>query len=293
MDSMLRDVTIYGTAARASATLKRKDLAGKTGPPTSTSTPGSAATSKRSSAARGSASTSRRTWAKAKPAARRPCRPGLPTWPRFKGCSRVTSRRLPRASSRFPRQTAARVRAEEVFYQENAPAELEPDLAQHEAFTGDAQHEGRRSRFAAYPPQHLEQRCRGKSVRRGQGAIGRLHLTENKRGRCALAGVDEQRQPPAGQVQSMLDLPLKLFDQLEARSQPLLVQPGLQAVEEERSERVVAAAGVATGENHHRGAARSPARPHPAVRAAAASCRARAWRTTGRDRRREWPPRCG
>lgn len=31
MDSMLRDVTIYGTAARASATLKRQDLAGKTG----------------------------------------------------------------------------------------------------------------------------------------------------------------------------------------------------------------------------------------------------------------------
>ncbi|MBL8397630.1 MAG: penicillin-binding protein 1A [Candidatus Accumulibacter sp.] len=31
MDSMMRDVTIYGTAARASATLKRKDLAGKTG----------------------------------------------------------------------------------------------------------------------------------------------------------------------------------------------------------------------------------------------------------------------
>lgn len=31
MDSILRDVTIYGTAARASQTLKRKDLAGKTG----------------------------------------------------------------------------------------------------------------------------------------------------------------------------------------------------------------------------------------------------------------------
>jgi penicillin-binding protein 1A len=31
MDSMLRDVTIWGTAARASATLKRRDLAGKTG----------------------------------------------------------------------------------------------------------------------------------------------------------------------------------------------------------------------------------------------------------------------
>ena len=31
MDTMLRDVTIYGTAARASATLKRQDLAGKTG----------------------------------------------------------------------------------------------------------------------------------------------------------------------------------------------------------------------------------------------------------------------
>lgn len=31
MDGMLRDVTIYGTAARASALLKRRDLAGKTG----------------------------------------------------------------------------------------------------------------------------------------------------------------------------------------------------------------------------------------------------------------------
>ena len=31
MDAMLRDVTIYGTAARASGTLKRHDLAGKTG----------------------------------------------------------------------------------------------------------------------------------------------------------------------------------------------------------------------------------------------------------------------
>jgi len=31
MDSLLRDVTIYGTGARASATLKRRDLAGKTG----------------------------------------------------------------------------------------------------------------------------------------------------------------------------------------------------------------------------------------------------------------------
>ena len=31
MDSMLRDVTIYGTAARASVQLKRRDLAGKTG----------------------------------------------------------------------------------------------------------------------------------------------------------------------------------------------------------------------------------------------------------------------
>lgn len=31
MDAMLRDVTIYGTAAKASAVLKRQDLAGKTG----------------------------------------------------------------------------------------------------------------------------------------------------------------------------------------------------------------------------------------------------------------------
>ena len=31
MDNMLRDVTIYGTAAKASVALKRQDLAGKTG----------------------------------------------------------------------------------------------------------------------------------------------------------------------------------------------------------------------------------------------------------------------
>ena len=31
MDSMLRDVTLFGTAAKASAALKRRDLAGKTG----------------------------------------------------------------------------------------------------------------------------------------------------------------------------------------------------------------------------------------------------------------------
>jgi penicillin-binding protein 1A len=31
MDNMMRDVTIYGTAARASVSLKRQDLAGKTG----------------------------------------------------------------------------------------------------------------------------------------------------------------------------------------------------------------------------------------------------------------------
>jgi penicillin-binding protein 1A len=45
MDSMLRDVTIYGTAARASATLKRAIWPARRAPPTNTSMPGSAATS--------------------------------------------------------------------------------------------------------------------------------------------------------------------------------------------------------------------------------------------------------
>lgn len=43
MDSMLRGVTIYGTAARASATLKRHDLAGKTAQPMIRLMPGSVA----------------------------------------------------------------------------------------------------------------------------------------------------------------------------------------------------------------------------------------------------------
>jgi hypothetical protein len=48
----------------------------------------------------------------------------------------------------------------------------------------------------------------------------------------------------------MLDLQLEIADQLETVGQTGGIEPGLQAVEKERAECVVAAARVAAGENH-------------------------------------------
>jgi penicillin-binding protein 1A len=126
MDSMLRDVTIYGTAARAAATLKRRDLAGKTGPPMSTSMPGSAATSKRrrllvdrlrSAAQHGRGETGGTA--------------ALPTWISYmaRALKDVPEAFLPAPEGIVSVASPASGKgpAEELFYQENAPAELEPE----------------------------------------------------------------------------------------------------------------------------------------------------------------------
>lgn len=67
-----------------------------------------------------------------------------------------------------------------------------------------------------------------------------------------MSGIDEQRQTPPGKIQRMLDLQLKITDQLEAISQPLGIEPVLQAIKQQRPERVIAATRVAAGKNNDR-----------------------------------------
>ena len=89
----------------------------------------------------------------------------------------------------------------------------------------------------------------------GAGGVDDLRPTKDKWRRRLLSGVDEERQAPSDEVQRMLDLQLEVADQLEVVGQTGEVsglEPGLQAIEEDRSECVVSAAGVAAGENHDR-----------------------------------------
>ena len=93
-------------------------------------------------------------------------------------------------------------------------------------------------------------------MRAGAGGVDGLRPTKDKRRVRLLPGVDEQRQAPSDEVQCMLDLPLEVADQLEVVGQTSATrgfEPGLQAIEEDRSECIVAAAGVAAGQNHDRG----------------------------------------
>ncbi len=75
-------------------------------------------------------------------------------------------------------------------------------------------------------------------------------FTKNKWCRGPVTGVDKQRQTAPGQIERMLDLQLEITDQLEAVSQPLGIKPVLQAIKQQRPERVVAATRVAAGQNN-------------------------------------------
>ncbi len=95
-----------------------------------------------------------------------------------------------------------------------------------------------------------EHRCRRQRVAyRRDAGVGR-DLVEDERRRRSLSGVDEQRQAASAKIERMLDLQLKVTDQLEVRRAFALPDPGLQAVEQSRTECVVATARVAAGEDH-------------------------------------------
>ncbi|MCM8593846.1 penicillin-binding protein 1A [Accumulibacter sp.] len=127
MDSMLRDVTIYGTAARASATLRRKDLAGKTGTTnehvdawfcgyqqTVVACSWIGFDQPRNLGAGETGGTA-----------------ALPTWIGYMAriLRNVPESFMPEPEGivALPSGTSGKGPAEELFYQENAPSELEPE----------------------------------------------------------------------------------------------------------------------------------------------------------------------
>jgi hypothetical protein len=67
-----------------------------------------------------------------------------------------------------------------------------------------------------------------------------------------MARINEQRQTPPGKIQRMLNLQLKITDQLEAIGQAFGIEPVLQALKQQRPERVITAARVAAGKNNNR-----------------------------------------
>ena len=92
-------------------------------------------------------------------------------------------------------------------------------------------------------------------MRAGAGGVDGLRPTKDKWRRCLLSGVDEQCQAPSDKVQRMLDLQLEVADQFEVVGRAGATrgfEPSLQAIEEDRPECVVAAAGVAASQNNDR-----------------------------------------
>ncbi len=67
-----------------------------------------------------------------------------------------------------------------------------------------------------------------------------------------MARIDKQRQTPISKIKRMLDLQLKISDQLEAAGQPLGIKPVLQPIKQQRPERIISTTRVAAGKNNDR-----------------------------------------
>jgi penicillin-binding protein 1A len=127
MDSMLRDVTIYGTAARASATLKRRDLAGKTGTTNEHVDAWFCGYQQTVVGCSWIGFDQPRNLGKGETGGTA----ALPTWIAYmaKALKDVPESFLPAPEGLVTVPAASRGKGptEELFYQENAPAELEPE----------------------------------------------------------------------------------------------------------------------------------------------------------------------
>jgi hypothetical protein len=77
-------------------------------------------------------------------------------------------------------------------------------------------------------------------------------FTKDKRRGCSVACIDEQRQTPPDKIQRMLDLQLKIADQLKTIGQSLGIKPSLQTIKQQRPERIIAATWIAAGKNNDR-----------------------------------------
>jgi len=126
MDSMLRDVTIYGTAARASAMLKRRDLAGKTGTTNEHVDAWFCGYQQTVVACSWIGFDQPRNLGKGETGGTA----ALPAWisymARALGNTPESFPAMPEGIVALPSAASGRGPAEEVFYRENAPLELEP-----------------------------------------------------------------------------------------------------------------------------------------------------------------------
>jgi hypothetical protein len=112
-----------------------------------------------------------------------------------------------------------------------------------------AEHEGR-WRLAAFGLQiDLQHRFRWQFVRGVGDAGGRGDALEGEGRRGIFAGVDEQRQLAACKSSACSILQLEIFDQLELIGQTFIFEPFFQSTAEFRPDGVVAATGVADGED--------------------------------------------
>jgi penicillin-binding protein 1A len=127
MDSMLRDVTIYGTAARASATLKRRDLAGKTGTTNEHVDAWFCGYQQTVVGCSWIGFDQPRNLGKGETGGTA----ALPTWIAYmaKALKDIPESFLPAPEGlvTVPSSSSGKGPAEELFYRENAPAELEPE----------------------------------------------------------------------------------------------------------------------------------------------------------------------
>src|SRR5574343_290300 len=125
-------------------------------------------------------------------------------------------------------------------------------FAQFEPLAAHAEHEGRRRLGPFGLPENLEHGLRGKCVA-GVGDGGRRNNAFEDMGRrCVDAGIDEQGQLPALQIERMFDLQLEIFDQLDAAGQNFIFGHFFEPTVAFRPDGVVAAAGVADGEDDDR-----------------------------------------
>ena len=125
-------------------------------------------------------------------------------------------------------------------------------VAEFEVFAADAKGEGGGRRGVFGLQVDLKHGFRWKFVGGVGDAGGGFDLAEGVGGRGVFAGVDEQGKLAALQVEGVFDLELEVFDQLELPGQLFIFEPFFELTAEFRPDRIVAAAGVADGENDDR-----------------------------------------
>ena len=78
------------------------------------------------------------------------------------------------------------------------------------------------------------------------------YLPKIKGGRGVFAGVDEQRDFAALQIEGVLDVELKILDEIDLIGQAFIFEPFCESTAEYRPNGIVAATGIADGEDDKR-----------------------------------------